>query len=85
MDYPEGLHLAYTPDSELGIFDAQDVCWLIFTDGGNEDPPSWQANIIASACKALDVTDGFNEMTEVVTVDALIFEYLGVLPFGRIA
>lgn len=75
--YPEGLHLALTPDEQLGIFDAQDVCWIIFTDGGHGDPVRWQSSIVAATCKALGIERAFDEEGEEVTVAELVSQYTG--------
>ena len=77
MNYPEGLHLTLTPDDELGIFDAQDVCWIIFTDGGYEDPVRWQESIVLDTCKALGVEYGFDGEGNEFTVSELVSQYTG--------
>lgn len=64
---PEGLHLALTPDEDPGIFDAQDICHVVFTDGGYEDPVDWQNSIVLRTCTALGITTAFDEMGEEIT------------------
>ena len=76
-DIPEGLHLALTPDEEPGIFDAQDVCWITFLDGGNEDPVRWQTCIVTATCTALGVTAAFDEEGNEVTVAQFLEIYNG--------
>ena len=52
---PEGLYLNMTEDNELAVFDAQDVCWLIFQKGGEGDPIDWIKEVVMKTCKALGV------------------------------
>jgi len=79
--YPEGLALQLTPDEKPGIFDAQDICWITFTDGGHGDPVKWQANIVLDTCRVLGVKYAFNEIGEEVTVGEFLEEYAGGIDF----
>lgn len=80
-DFPEGLYLGLTPDETPAIFDAQDVMWIEFTDGGHGDPVRWQSDIIIETCKALGVTEAFGEQGEPMWIDQFINEYHGDLDF----
>lgn len=80
---PEGLHLTITPTQDsMGIFDAQDVMWVEFTDGGNGDPAEWAKTIIRKTCEALGVAVGIDEMGEVLdSVDEAIDQFFGDIDF----
>lgn len=83
-DLPEGLHLTYTPDQDqCGIFDAQDVCHIIFTGGGNGDPTSWEKQFIKITCGRLGVETAINEIGDEVSIDGFIDEMLGELSFNE--
>lgn len=74
---PEGLYLGLTPDEEPAIFDAQDVCHMTFTDGGNGDPVEWQAALIQNTCRALGVAIAYDGDGEPWSVEAFIERYNG--------
>lgn len=80
-NYPEWLYLGLTPNEDLAIFDAQGVCWIIFTDGGNGDPVRWQTNIVTDTCKALGIERAFDEEGNEITVEELLNLYNGSLDF----
>ncbi len=82
-DIPEGLTLQLTPGEEPALFDAGDVCWVIFTDGGSGDPKSWQANIIEATCDVLGVTEAFDSEGEEMDVDEFISWYVGEAAFNE--
>lgn len=81
MDYPEGLYLGFTPYEVPAIFDAQDIAWVEFTDGGHGDPVRWQANIIIDTCKALGVEIAMSEEGDELTITEFLDHYLGELAF----
>ena len=83
MSLPEGLHLALTPDEEPGIFDAQDVCHIIFTDGGLGDPTDWQASFIRRTCDELGISYGADNDGNFMTIGEFIEMYHGDLTFNE--
>lgn len=81
MNLPEGLHLALTPEQTLAIFDAQDVMWIEFYDGGTGDPSDWPKNIIKATCSRLGVKVGIDEMGEELDIEGFLHWYFGELDF----
>lgn len=81
MNLPEGLHLALTPDETPAIFDAQDIMWIEFSDGGSGDPTDWPKNIVKSTCFALGVKEGIGEMGDELPVEDFLDQYYGALDF----
>ena len=80
-DIPEGLYLGLTPHETPAIFDAQDIMWIEFTDGGHGDPVRWQNNIIRDTCDALGVYTAMNELAEEVSIEHFLENYNGSLDF----
>lgn len=82
-NFPEGLHLAYTPEETLAIFDAQDVMHVEFTDGGNGDPAHWACNIALATCYGLNITRGTTRDGEPnVPLLVVLHEYFGMEGLG---
>lgn len=81
MSYPEGLYLTISPSDEPAIFDAQDVCWIEFTDGGHGDPTEWQANIVLDTCRALGVESAYDENGNERSIVEFLENYIGDVPF----
>lgn len=77
MSLPEGLHLTLTPGGELAIFDAQDVMWVAFHDGGYGDPIRWPRVIVTATCAALGVSCGITDEGDEVSVPDLLHLYFG--------
>ena len=81
---PDGLTLHVLPGGEqLGLIDVQDVCHLIFTEGGNGDPIDWHIEIVRRTCEALDVTTAFDEFGEEMKLDDFLDDWSAlVAPTG---
>lgn len=74
---PENMYLGLTPDDTPAIFDAQDIMWVEFTDGGVGDPVDWQTTIIRQTCAVLGVTVAINEAGDLTSVAKFIEDYNG--------
>ena len=82
MNLPEGLYLGMPPaDDTLAVFDAQDIMWIDFYDGGNGDPYEWPKNIVRATCAALGVRTAIDEWGNECTVDELLEKFYGTLDF----
>ena len=81
MNGPEGLHLALTPDETPAIFDAQDVMWIQFYEGGHGDSTDWPKNIIKATCSRLGVRVGIDEEGNELDLDGFLHWYFGELDF----
>lgn len=80
--YPEGLALQLHPTFRCpAIYDAQDICWIEFSDGGYGDPTTWQGNIIRDTCAALGIEQAFDEDGNERSIIEFLENYVGGLDF----
>lgn len=76
MELPEGLHLSVNNDGMPAVYDAQDIPWLAFEAGGEEDPSRWLANVITRTCAALGVTRASDAQGNVMDVETFVATYI---------